>query len=151
MAVRAGSAVPDITSVAAFRRVLLQARSVAFSDSASGVYIGSELFKRLGIENEMARKSRQVPAEPVGEVVARGEAEVGFQQMSELLPVAGITVVGPIPAALQSIAVFSAGIPTRSGAREAGRALIRYLASPDACHVIEKSALEPVACAREAK
>jgi molybdate transport system substrate-binding protein len=151
MAVRAGAAAPDITSVAAFRRALRQARSVAYSDSASGVYIAGELFKRLGIEKEMASKSRQVPAEPVGQVVARGEAEMGFQQMSELLPVAGITVVGPIPDELQKVTVFSAGIVAKSGAKEAGRAMIRYLASPEACEVIEKSALEPVACARGAK
>jgi molybdate transport system substrate-binding protein len=147
IAVKAGAAVPDITSVAAFRRVLLQARSVAYSDSASGVYIADELFRRLGIKKEMLGKSRQIPAEPVGQGVARGEAEIGFQQMSELLPIAGITVVGPIPNELQQITVFSAGIVARSDAKEAGRALIRYLASPEACDVIEKTALEPVACA----
>jgi molybdate transport system substrate-binding protein len=97
MAVRAGAAIPDISSVETFRRALLQARSVAYSDSASGVYIASTLFKRLGIEEEMTPKSRQIPAEPVGLVVARGEAEIGFQQMSELLPIPGITIVGPLP------------------------------------------------------
>jgi molybdate transport system substrate-binding protein len=151
MAVRAGAVVPDISSVPAFRQALLQARSVAYSDSASGVYIAGELFKRLGIEKEMATKSRQMPAVPVGEVVARGEAEIGFQQISELLPIAGITLVGPIPNELQLVTVFSAGIPNSSGAKDAGRSLIRYLASPNACEVITRTGLEPVACAREGK
>jgi molybdate transport system substrate-binding protein len=148
MAVRAGSPVPDISSVEAFRHVLLQARSVAYSDSASGVYIANEMFKRLGIDKEMSPKSRQIPATPVGEIVARGEAEIGFQQLSELLPVAGITVAGPIPNAVQQITIFSAGIVARSAAKDAGLALIKYLASPEACGVIQKSAMEPVACAR---
>jgi len=151
MAVRAGAATPDISSVPALRRALLRARSIAYSDSASGVYISSELFKRLGIEKEMAGKSRQIPAEPVGLVVARGEAEIGFQQMSELRPIAGITVVGPIPDEVQKVTVFSAGIVASDKSQEAGRALIRYLASRSACAVIEQSALEPVACVPDRK
>lgn len=151
MAVRAGATPPDISSVAAFRRALLQARSVAYSDSASGVYISTELFKRLGIAREMANKSRQIPAEPVGAVVARGEAEVGFQQLSELLPIPGIKIVGPIPDELQKVTVFSAGIVAKSNFQGAARALIRYLSSPDACTIIEQSALDPVACARNHK
>jgi molybdate transport system substrate-binding protein len=146
MAVRAGAAVPDISSVSGFRNALLQAHSIAYSDSASGVYIASELFKRLGIEKEMAIKSRQIPAEPVGLVVARGEAEIGFQQMSELVPISGITVVGPIPDELQKITVFSAGIVASSKAQNAARALMRYLASPAACPTIRQTALEPMAC-----
>jgi molybdate transport system substrate-binding protein len=146
MAVRAGAASPDISSVETFRRALLEARSVAYSDSASGAYVSSTLFKRLGIEKEMAAKSRQIPAEPVGMVVARGEAEIGFQQMSELLPVPGITIVGPIPDEVQEITVFSAGIVASSKAREAGHALIRYLASSSSCAVIKQTALDPVAC-----
>jgi molybdate transport system substrate-binding protein len=151
MAVRAGTTIPDISSVAAFRRTLLQARSIAYSDSASGVYVASELFKRLGIEKAMATKCRQIPAEPVGLVVARGEAEIGFQQMSELLPISGITVVGPIPDELQKTTVFSAGIVARGSAQKAGRDLIRYLASPAACPAIKQSALEPVACVPDRK
>lgn len=150
MAVRAGAPLPDISTVDAFRRTLLQARSIAYSDSASGVYISSELFKRLGIDQQVAAKSRQIPAEPVGEVVARGDAEVGFQQMSELKPVAGITIVGPIPDELQKTTVFAAGIVKSSSHKEAAQALIQYLASPNACPVIAKSALEPVACLAKA-
>jgi molybdate transport system substrate-binding protein len=146
MAVRAGATAPDISSVAALRQALLQARSVAYSDSASGVYIASELFKRLDIDKEMAAKTRQIPAEPVGFVVARGEAEVGFQQMSELLPIPGITIVGPIPDEVQKITVFSAGIVAKSKHQDAGRSLIRYLSSADVCATIKQTALDPAAC-----
>jgi molybdate transport system substrate-binding protein len=146
MAIRAGAPAPDISSVDALRRTLLQAHSVAYSDSASGVYIASTLFTRLGIEKEMAAKSHQIPAEPVGQVISRGEAEIGFQQMSELLPIPGITIVGPIPEEVQDITVFSAGIATTSKAPEAARNLIRYLASPDHCAAIQQTALDPVAC-----
>jgi len=146
LAVRAGAKVPNISSVEALRRTLLQARSIAYSDSASGVYVVSELFKRLGIEKEMASKSHQIPAEPVGLVVARGDADIGFQQMSELQPIAGITVVGPIPEEVQKVTVFSAGIVAKGKGQEGGRALIRYLASPARCSAIKQSALDPVAC-----
>jgi molybdate transport system substrate-binding protein len=139
IAVRAGAPKPDISSVDALRRTLLAARSVAYSDSASGVYVESELFKRLDIADQMKGKSRMIPAEPVGEVVARGEAEIGFQQISELKPVSGIDIVGPLPPEVQYITVFSAGIAT--GAREpaAGRELIAFLASPAAAPVLVNS------------
>jgi molybdate transport system substrate-binding protein len=144
IAVRAGTPKPDISSVDALRRTLLAARSVAYSDSASGVYVENELFKRLGIADQMKGKSRMIPAEPVGEVVARGEAEIGFQQISELKPVSGIDIVGPLPAEVQYITVFSAGIAT--GAREpaAGQELIAFLASPVAAPVLVNSGLVPI-------
>jgi molybdate transport system substrate-binding protein len=104
------------------------------------------LFKRLGIANEMAAKSRKIPATPIGLVVARGQAEIGFQQISELLPISGITVVGPIPDEVQEITVFSAGIVAKSKAQAAGRALIQYLASSAACPTIKSTGLDPVAC-----
>jgi molybdate transport system substrate-binding protein len=146
MAVKAGAPVPDISTVDAFRSTLLHATSIAYSDSASGVYIATEMYKKLGIEPQLAAKSHQIPAEPVGLVVARGEAEIGFQQMSELKPVTGITIVGPIPDAIQKITVFAAGIVASSSHQDDGRALIRFLSSPQACPTIEESALEPVAC-----
>jgi molybdate transport system substrate-binding protein len=147
MAVRAGSPSPDIATVESFKRALLNAKSVVYSDSASGVYISKHMFKQLGIEKEMAGKSREIPAEPVGLVVARGEAEIGFQQMSELSSIAGITIVGPIPDELQNVTVFSSGILARGKSQKAARALIQYLASAAACSAIERSALEPLACA----
>jgi molybdate transport system substrate-binding protein len=151
MAVRAGSSVPDISSIAAFRHALLQARSIAYSDSASGVYIASELYKRLGLEKELAPKSKPIPAEPVGLVVARGEAEIGFQQMSELQPIQGITIVGPIPDELQKITIFAAGVVASSKQQDDARAFIRFLASTTSCPVITRSALEPMACPTDHK
>jgi len=144
IAVRAGAPKPDISSADALKRALLAARSIAYSDSASGVYVGTELFQRLGIAEEMKDKARQIPAEPVAGVVARGEAEIGFQQISEMLPVAGVDIVGPLPAELQKITVFSAGIATAAKEPDAGRALIRFLASPAARAVMVKSGLEPI-------
>ena len=125
-AVRTGAPHPDIGTVDALRRTLLEARSVAYSDSASGVYIQNEMFKRLGIAEQMSGKARMIPADPVGEVVARGEAELGFQQISELKPVHGIDLLGPIPAEVQQVTVFSAGVVAGSRQQEAARALIRY-------------------------
>jgi molybdate transport system substrate-binding protein len=151
MVVRAGAKVPDITTEDSFKQTLLAAKSIAYSDSASGVYISSELYKRLGLEKELAPKSKRILAEPVGEGVARGESEIGFQQMSELKPVSGITVVGPIPDELQKITVFAAGVVTVSQHKGNARALIQFLASPEACPVIVESALEPTACAPSRK
>jgi molybdate transport system substrate-binding protein len=143
IAVRAGAPKPDIGSVDTLRRSLLAAKSVAYSDSASGVYVQNELFKRLGIADQMKGKSRMIPAEPVGEVVARGESEIGFQQISELKPVHGIDIVGPLPPEVQEITVFSAGITTSAREPAAGRALIAFLASP-AAPVMANSGLIPI-------
>ena len=143
MAVKAGAPVPDIGSEEGLRRALLAAQSVAYSDSASGTYIATELYKRLGIAEPMAGKSRPISGEPVGQVVARGEAEIGFQQMSELLPVAGITVVGFIPESVQKVTIFSAGVVAASKEPAEARALIRYLASPEAYDAIRAGGLDP--------
>ena len=129
MAVRAGASKPDIRTPDALKQALLNAKSVAYSDSASGIYVGTELFKRLGIAAEMKDKAKMIPAEPVASVVARGDAELGFQQISELLPIAGAELVGPLPPEVQKITVFSAGITVGATQPQAGRALIAYLAS----------------------
>src|SRR6201999_354721 len=94
MVVRSGAPKPDISSVDALKRTLLAAKSIAYSDSASGVYISTELFQKLGIAEEVKGKHRAIPAEPVAGVVARGDAEIGFQQISELLPVPSVDIVG---------------------------------------------------------
>jgi molybdate transport system substrate-binding protein len=145
IAVKAGAPKPDISSADAVKRALLAANTIAYSDSASGVYVSTEMFKKLGIEEEMKGKARQIPATPVGEIVAKGEAEIGFQQISELKPVAGIDIVGPLPAELQKITVFSAGIATVSKEPDAGKALIRFLTSPAARAEIVKSGMDPIA------
>jgi molybdate transport system substrate-binding protein len=143
MAVRAGAPKPDIGSVEALTRVLLQASSIAFSAQISGVYLSTELFPRLGISEQIRRKSRRVEGEPVGNVVARGEAEIGFQQISELLAVRGVEYVGPLPAEVQRMSVFSAGIGARAGSPAAAKAFIEFLASPTGSSVLATSGLEP--------
>jgi len=145
MVVRAGAPKPDISTVEAFKRTLLAAKSVAYSDSASGVYVGTEMFERLGIADQMKAKSRAIPADPVAGVVARGEAELGFQQISELIPVPGVDLVGPIPPEVQKVTVFSAGIVVGAAQPQAGRTLIKFLASTTAAPIITKSGLDPMA------
>ena len=142
--VRAGASKPDISSVDALRHALLAANSIAYSDSASGVYIRDEMFKRMGIAERMAGKARMIPAEPVGAVVARGDVEIGFQQISELKPIAGIVLVGPLPPEVQQITVFSAGVAAGSREPEAARALIRFLTSTAAAAAIVESGMEPM-------
>ena len=97
MAVRAGAPKPDISTVEALKRTLLQAESIAYSASASGTYLSTDLFPRLGIADQIREKSQRIESERVGHVVARGDAEIGFQQISELLPIEGIEYVGPLP------------------------------------------------------
>jgi len=142
MSVRAGAPKPDIGTPEALKRTLLGAKSVAYSDSASGVYVGNELFKKLGIEAEMKDKARMIPAEPVAAVVARGEAEIGFQQISELKPIKGIDLLGPLPAEVQKYTVFAGGIVSGSEEPKAAAALLRFLASPEARPAVVDSGLE---------
>ena len=130
MAVRTGAPKPDIGSVEAFRRALMAAQSIAFSASASGTYLSEELFPRLDPSGAIMAKSKKIMSERVGSVVARGEAEVGFQQLSELLPIEGIDIVGPLPAELQRVTVFSAGLAANAKEPEAAKALIACLAAP---------------------
>jgi molybdate transport system substrate-binding protein len=144
IAVKAGSPKPDISTSDAVKHALLAAKSVAYSDSASGVYVSTEMFDKLGVAAEMKDKAKMIPATPVGEIVAKGEAELGFQQISELKPVQGIDIIGPLPDPLQKITVFSAGIATASKEPEAGKALIKFLTSPAARDEIVKSGMEPI-------
>jgi len=144
IAVKSGAPKPDISSAASVKQALLAAKSVAYADSASGVYISTEMFQKLGIADQMKGKARMIPATPVGEIVAKGEADIGLQQVAELRPVAGIDIVGPLPEPLQKITVFSAGIATGSTEPDAGKALISFLASPDARDALIKSGLDPI-------
>ena len=144
IAVRAGAPKPDIGTVAALRATLLAAKSIAYSGSVSGTYVSTELFQKLGIADRVAGKSRKIDRERVGAVVARGEAELGFQQLSELKPIAGIDVVGPLPAEVQKVSVFSAGVIARSAHAPAARRLIDALASPGAARAIALTGLEPI-------
>jgi molybdate transport system substrate-binding protein len=143
MAVRAGAPKPDVSTVEAFRRALLQAKSIAYSSSASGVYLSTDLFPRLGIADAIKDKIRVIASGPVGMAVARGDAEIGFQQISELRSVAGIEILAELPPEVQRVTIFSAGVTTGARAPEAARALIQFLASPAAASAIRKSGLEP--------
>lgn len=144
IAVKTGAPKPDISSAEAVKQMLLAAKTIAYSDSASGVYVSTEMFDKLGIQEAMKGKARKIPATPVGEIVAHGDAEIGFQQISELKPVEGIEIVGPLPDELQKITVFSAGIATASSEPNAGRVLIKFLSSPAARPEIVKSGMDPI-------
>ena len=144
IAVRRGAPKPDISSVDALKQALLQAKSIAYSAQVSGVYLSTELFPRLGIVDEVMKKSRRVDVGRVGTVVARGEAEIGFQQISELLEVPGIDYVGPLPAEVQRVTVFSAGVTVGARNPDAARALIEFFASPIGMETMAKSGLDPI-------
>jgi len=148
MVVREGDAKPDIGSVEALRSTLLAAKSIAYSDSGSGTYLSTTLFPRLGVAEQVAGKSRKIrgppSGEPVASVVARGEAEIGFQQVAELIHVPGISFVGPIPAEVQPMFSFAGALTPTVRQPEAATALIRFLASPEAAPVISKAGLTPL-------
>ena len=133
MVVRAGAAKPDIHSVEAFKKVLLAVNSIAYSDSASGIYLSTVLFARLGVGDQIAGKTRKVrgppSGEPVAAVVARGEAEIGFRQISELINVPGVTLVGPIPSELQPDVSFAGALTTTARCRQSAAPLPRIARS----------------------
>jgi len=148
LSVRAGAPVPDISTEEKFKQVLLAAPSIAYSASASGTFYETTMLKKLGIEAQVLPKSKKIVGDRVGTIVARGDAAVGLQQVSELLPIPGTTFVGRLPDSVQSYAVFSAGITTKAQNPEGARALLRFYQSADARPVIEKTGLEAVAPAR---
>jgi len=149
MVVREGAAKPDIGSIEAFRSTLLAAKSIAYSDSGSGTYLSTTLFAKLGIADQIAGKSRKVRGPPSGEpvamVVARGEAEIGFQQVSELIHVPGVSFVGALPAEVQPGFSFAGALTRNAEQPEAAAALIRFLASAESAPVIAKAGLMPIA------
>jgi len=144
LVVRTGSAQPAIGTEAELKDTLLKAKSVAYSDSASGVYIQDQLFKRLGIETQLKPKATMVPKIPVASVVATGDFQLGFQQVSELLPVPGVTYVGKIPESVQSVTRFAAGIPVGAEHPAQAKALLDYLAAPAAQATVKATGLDSV-------
>jgi molybdate transport system substrate-binding protein len=147
MVVPSGVAPPDIGTVEAFRRTLLAAESIGHSDSASGTYLSTILFAELGIEGQVAGKSRSVrgppSGEPVAAVVARGEVAIGFQQVSELIHVPGVTYVGAIPTELQLDTTFAGAITTAAQRPDAALALLRFLSSPEWDSMLVVAGLTP--------
>jgi molybdate transport system substrate-binding protein len=140
MVVRAGAAEPDIESVEAFQDALLAADSIAYSDSGSGTYLSTVLFPKMGIAEQIAGKSRKVrgppSGEPVAAVIARGEAEIGFQQVSELIHVPGVTFVGALPAELQPGFAFAGAVTSAAREPDAALALLRFLSAPEVSSAI---------------
>ena len=148
MVVNEGAAKPDISNVEAFKQTLLAAKSLAYSDSASGIYLSTTLFEKLGIAEQLAGKGRKIKGPPSGEpvaaVVARGEAEIGFQQVSELIHEPGISFVGTIPTELQQETFYSGAIANAATQPEAAQALITFLASPGAAKAMADAGLTPL-------
>ena len=143
VAVRASLPKPDISSGEAVKKAVLAAKSVAYSSGPSGFYL-TDLFKKMGIADQIKDKVKQTPSGvQVGEFVARGEADLGFQQVSELLHLKGIHYLGPLPADIQHITVFSAGLHTAATAPDAARALLKFLTAPEASPIIRKAGMEP--------
>jgi molybdate transport system substrate-binding protein len=143
IAVRAGAPKPDVSSVDALRRTLLDAKSIAYSASVSGQYLTKELLQKLGIADAVSGKCRFVGGgERTGAVVARGEADIAFQQLSELLPVPGIAHITPLPREVQKVSIFSAGVGAKARDADLARSVIRFLTSTEAAPAIESSGLE---------
>ena len=145
MAVRDGAPLPDIGTPEAFAATLLAAESIGYSSSVSGTYIATELYPRLGLTEELAPKSRRIVSERVAAVVARGEVEIGFQQVSEILSIAGAAYAGPIPEEYQRVTTFSTGIARDAENPVDAQRLIDFLASDAAAGTIAESGLQPAA------
>ena len=144
VAVRAGAPKPDVGSIDALKAALLAARSIAISAQISGVYLTGELLPRLGIEAQVLPKIRRAENEPAGNLVARGEAEIGIQQISELRAVRGVDYVGPLPADLQRVSTFAVGIATKAVNPTGARALIDFVTSSEGTAVLRQSGLDPI-------
>ena len=144
--VKEGAAKPDIGSVDAFKRALLAANSVAYIDPAaggsSGIYVAG-LLDKLGIAAEVKPKAKLIPGGAVAEHVARGEAELGIHQISEILPVKGVTLVGPLPADIQNYTVYAAALGAQAKESDAAKALLKALSGPAAAEVLKSKGMEP--------
>jgi molybdate transport system substrate-binding protein len=146
--VRAGAPLPDISSVDAFKRTLLAAKSVAYIDPAaggsSGIYVG-KLLERLGIAKDVNAKAKLIHGGAVADHIANGEAEIGIHQISEILAVKGAVQVGPLPADIQNFTVYSAGVGTaaKDRAQDAASALVKFLAGSHAGPIIKAKGMEP--------
>jgi molybdate transport system substrate-binding protein len=144
--VKDGTPKPDISSVAAFKQALLAAKSVAYIDPAaggsSGIYVAG-LLDKLGIAAEVKPKAKLIPGGAVAEHVAKGEAELGIHQISEILPVKGVTLVGPLPAEIQNYTVYAAGVGAQAKESDAAKALLKTLTSPAAAEVLKSKGMEP--------
>jgi molybdate transport system substrate-binding protein len=143
VAVRKGAPKPDISSTEALKKTLLAAKSIGYSTGPSGNYIVS-LFEKMGIGDQVKPKLKQTPTGVfVGSIIASGEVEIGFQQVSELMHFAGIDYLGPLPADVQYITIFSSGVQTGAKQEDAAKALVKFITAPAAAAVLKKHGLEP--------
>ena len=143
VAVKSGHPLPDIATPAELRNALLEAKSIGFSEGASGSYVANVLLKKLGIAEQVAGKSHVILGRKfVGEAVANGEVELGIQQLSELRLESGITVVGPLPEELQKASVVSAAVSSKARNLEAARRFVAFLSLPVATEAMKKSGLD---------
>jgi len=144
--VKEGAPKPDISSVDAFKKTLLAAKSVAYIDPAaggsSGIYVAG-LLDKLGVAADVKPKAKLIPGGAVAEHIARGEAEIGIHQISEILPVKGITLIGPLPADIQNYTVYAAGLGANGKESEAAKALLKTLSGPAAADVLKSKGMEP--------
>jgi len=143
VAVRKGTPKPDISTVEALRQTLLNAKSVAYSASASGTYLSTEMFPKLGIAEQMQKTARKIYSERVGAVVARGDAELGFQQVSELIYFKELDFVGTLPDAVQQTIFFSAALVQGSQQADLARHLLGFLTSPAVADIVRATGLDP--------
>lgn len=139
-----GAPVPDISSVAALKQTLLQAKSIAYSDSASGRYVEKELFSKLDIAAQASPKAKMIEKIPVASLVAKGDYAIGFQQVSELLPVSGVTFVGRLPDEVQYVTRFAGAVVADSSAQSQAKQLLCYLASVPAQAEIRRTGMDPL-------
>lgn len=144
--VKAGAPLPDISTVEAFKRTLLAAKSVAYIDpkagGSSGIYV-EKLLERLGIADQVNAKAKLIQGGAVADHIADGEAEVGVHQISEILAVSGVTLVGPLPADIQNFTVYAAGVGAAAKDSAAARAFVKFLSGPHALPIIKAKGMEP--------
>jgi molybdate transport system substrate-binding protein len=144
--VKAGAPLPDISTVAAFKQTLLAAKSVAYIDpksgGSSGIYV-ERLLQQLGIADQVNAKAVLVHGGAVADHIADGEAEIGIHQISEILPVAGTVLVGPLPAEIQNFTVYAAGVGSAAADDATARALVKFLCGPHALPIIEQKGMQP--------
>ena len=144
VAVKAGAPKPDISTAEAFKRAMLNAKSIGYSRSGSGA-LAVKLMERLGLTEQLKDKTKYIEGRSVAEAVAAGEVEIGLQQTNVIQPVAGTDYVGPLPPELQEYVVFSVGLLTISKNQEAAREFIKFMTAPENAALIRKSGMEPPA------
>jgi molybdate transport system substrate-binding protein len=144
LAVRAGAGKPDISTDAALKQTLLDAKSIGYSIGPSGEHFSQVVIVKLGIADQLRPKMTNIRGAPVGAGVARGEVEIGIHQIAELMPIAGIDIVGDLPADLNKTIIYATGLTTMVKQRDAANALAKYLSLPGSAPVIQKNGMNPI-------